>query len=57
MSANNFFLAKHFAVAGASTNPSKFGYKVLAWYKQHDLPVTPINPVFYASNLMTNIEI
>lgn len=44
MSANNFFVAESFAVAGASSNPSKYGYKVLSWYRNHGLPVTPINP-------------
>lgn len=33
-----------YAVAGASANPSKYGYKVLNWYKMRDLPATPINP-------------
>ena len=45
MSVNNFFLAQRFAVAGASNDVSKYGYKVLKWYTVHDLPVTPINPV------------
>ncbi|BFZ56409.1 hypothetical protein PYCC9005_003455 [Savitreella phatthalungensis] len=44
MSVNNFFLADRFAVAGASADPAKYGYKVLRWYKSHELPVTPINP-------------
>ncbi|EEQ91223.1 hypothetical protein RJZ56_007700 [Blastomyces dermatitidis] len=39
-----FFSSPRFAVAGASTDPSKFGYKILAWYHQHSLPVTPLNP-------------
>ncbi|PGH03707.1 hypothetical protein AJ79_07289 [Helicocarpus griseus UAMH5409] len=60
-----FFSSPRFAVAGASTDTSKFGYKsklittylktiftvntvftciVLAWYHQHSLPVTPLNP-------------
>ncbi|PGH20074.1 hypothetical protein AJ80_03724 [Polytolypa hystricis UAMH7299] len=39
-----FFFSPRFAVAGASTDPSKFGYKILAWYHQHSLPVTPMNP-------------
>lgn len=29
---------------GASQTTSKFGYKILAWYQAHALPVTPINP-------------
>ncbi|KAK2740743.1 hypothetical protein FQN57_005975 [Myotisia sp. PD_48] len=39
-----FFSSTRFAVAGASTDPSKYGYKLLAWYHQHSLPVTPLNP-------------
>lgn len=57
-----FFQSQHFAVAGASNDANKFGYKrmsstaakilrpantsstVLAWYMDHSLPVTPINP-------------
>lgn len=33
-----------FAVAGASNDPKKFGYKVLKWYIDRNLPVVPINP-------------
>ena len=36
--------ASSFAVAGASGNPDKFGYKLVAWYKSRNLPVTPITP-------------
>lgn len=32
-----------YAVAGASSNPAKFGYKVLKWYKDRDIPAVPIN--------------
>ncbi|ANB15650.1 hypothetical protein AWJ20_3287 [Sugiyamaella lignohabitans] len=32
-----------YAVAGASTNTAKFGYKVFSWYVDRKLPVTPIN--------------
>ena len=57
-----FFSSPRFAVAGASNDSHKFGYKrtspkpgsrcglhtdsvlVLAWYHQHSLPVTPLNP-------------
>ncbi|CAL5869781.1 uncharacterized protein PFLUO_LOCUS4011 [Penicillium psychrofluorescens] len=39
-----FFSSPRFAVAGASNDPAKFGYKILAWYHQHSLPVTPLNP-------------
>ncbi|KAJ1333200.1 CoA-binding protein [Microdochium nivale] len=40
----SFFSSPRFAVVGASSNPAKFGHKVLAWYTIHNLPVTPINP-------------
>ncbi|KAB8209949.1 CoA binding domain-containing protein [Aspergillus parasiticus] len=39
-----FFSSPRFAVAGASNDSNKFGYKILAWYHQHSLPVTPLNP-------------
>ncbi|KAF1843437.1 NAD(P)-binding protein [Cucurbitaria berberidis CBS 394.84] len=39
-----FFSSPRFAVAGASSDPTKYGHKVFAWYLQHSLPVTPINP-------------
>ncbi|OMH83897.1 hypothetical protein AX774_g2595 [Zancudomyces culisetae] len=39
-----FFQSKLFAVAGASADVSKYGYKVLAWYKNRQLPAIPINP-------------
>ena len=39
-----FFASPRFAVAGASQNPQKFGYKVLAWYQSRSLPVQPITP-------------
>lgn len=45
MSANDFFLSARFAVAGASSDPAKYGHKVLSWYQRHNLHVTPINPV------------
>lgn len=45
MSFKGFFSPERvYAVVGASTNPSKFGYKVLKWYLNHELPVIPINP-------------
>ncbi|KAK0746505.1 CoA binding domain-containing protein [Schizothecium vesticola] len=40
-----FFSAPRFAVVGASTNPDKFGHKLFAWYVNHSLQVTPVNPV------------
>jgi predicted CoA-binding protein len=39
-----FFSSPRFAVAGASSDPSKYGHKVFAWYLGHSLPVTPLNP-------------
>ncbi|KAF2637618.1 NAD(P)-binding protein, partial [Massarina eburnea CBS 473.64] len=39
-----FFSSPSFAVAGASSDPSKYGHKVFAWYLTHSLPVTPLNP-------------
>ncbi|PWY73562.1 NAD(P)-binding protein [Aspergillus heteromorphus CBS 117.55] len=42
--ARRFFTSPQFAVAGASNDRNKFGYKILAWYHYHSLPVTPLNP-------------
>ncbi|KAH8899748.1 NAD(P)-binding protein [Thozetella sp. PMI_491] len=39
-----FFQSSRYAVVGASSNTQKFGHKVFAWYLNHDLPVTPVNP-------------
>ncbi|OCK73969.1 NAD(P)-binding protein [Lepidopterella palustris CBS 459.81] len=39
-----FFSSPRFAVAGASSDPTKFGYKIFSWYLAHSLPVTPLNP-------------
>jgi len=44
VAAKRFFASPHFAVVGASQDRSKFGYRILAWYHQHALPVSPINP-------------
>ncbi|KAI9338693.1 CoA-binding protein [Zopfochytrium polystomum] len=41
---SSFFQSQRFAVAGASADVSKFGYKVLRWYADRGLDVTPINP-------------
>ncbi|KAK6200300.1 CoA-binding protein [Scheffersomyces amazonensis] len=35
---------RQYAVAGASNNPSKFGFKITNWYVGHDISVIPINP-------------
>lgn len=44
----SFFLpnfgSRLFAVLGASTDSSKFGHTITAWYVSHGLPVIPINP-------------
>ncbi|ORX59966.1 NAD(P)-binding protein [Piromyces finnis] len=39
-----FLTSKNFAVIGASTNPEKFGFKVLNWYINHKMTVYPIHP-------------
>ncbi|RUS18177.1 NAD-binding protein [Endogone sp. FLAS-F59071] len=39
-----FMSSKYFAVVGASSDPNKFGNKVLKWYIEHNKSVTPINP-------------
>ncbi|KAL8698102.1 MAG: hypothetical protein Q9201_006756 [Fulgogasparrea decipioides] len=42
--AKTFFTSPRYAVAGASADKSKFGYKLLAWYNARRLPVTPVTP-------------
>ncbi|KAK3049857.1 hypothetical protein LTR09_008777 [Extremus antarcticus] len=42
--AKTFFSSPRFAVAGASSTTSKFGYKIFNWYLQHELPAVPLNP-------------
>lgn len=42
--AKTFFSSAQFAVAGASSNPSKFGHRIFAWYLQRGLPAVPLNP-------------
>lgn len=39
-----FFSSSRYAVAGASADTSKFGYKLLAWYHARHLPVQPVTP-------------
>lgn len=39
-----FGASRQYVVAGASNNPSKFGFKILLWYVSHGLSVIPINP-------------
>ncbi|KAF9958820.1 hypothetical protein BGZ65_001172 [Modicella reniformis] len=36
--------SQKFAVVGASTNPTKFGNKVLRWYVRHGYQAVPVNP-------------
>ncbi|KAL8788662.1 MAG: hypothetical protein Q9213_001590 [Squamulea squamosa] len=42
--AKSFFGSQFYAVAGASAEKSKFGYKLLAWYHSRHLPVQPVTP-------------
>lgn len=35
---------RKYVVVGATKNTSKFGYKILNWYLNHNLQVVPINP-------------
>lgn len=42
--AAKFFTASQFAVAGASSISSKFGYKIFHWYLQENLSAIPVNP-------------
>ena len=42
--AKYFFGAQHFAVAGASSKPTKFGHRIFAWYLDHQLSAIPLNP-------------
>ncbi|KAJ8655192.1 hypothetical protein O0I10_009060 [Lichtheimia ornata] len=41
--AHRFIKSPHFAVVGASTDRSKYGNRVLRWYQDFGLPVTPVN--------------
>ncbi|KAF9232671.1 CoA binding domain-containing protein [Melanogaster broomeanus] len=40
----SFLTYKKFAVVGASTDPSKWGTKILQWYVARGMDVTPIHP-------------
>lgn len=42
--ARAFLSSPSFAVAGASSNPAKYGHILFTWYLSHSLPVTPLNP-------------
>jgi len=64
-----FFSSPRFAVAGASSDSSKYGHKgptlihclyllinelvVFAWYLTHSLPVTPLNPRAPSVNVLS----
>ncbi|KDR75108.1 hypothetical protein GALMADRAFT_226757 [Galerina marginata CBS 339.88] len=39
-----FLAAPNFAVVGASKDQSKYGTKVLKWYKERSFSVTPVHP-------------
>ncbi|KAL4249040.1 NAD(P)-binding domain superfamily protein [Abortiporus biennis] len=39
-----FLSSPHFAVVGASKDPSKFGTKILKWYQAREKDITPIHP-------------
>ncbi|KAF8684237.1 CoA binding domain [Rhizoctonia solani] len=39
-----FFKSSQFAVVGASKDQTKFGTKILKWYQNRDLTVTPVHP-------------
>ena len=41
---DRFLASPAFGVAGASSNPRKFGNKVLRCYMQHDRRAIPVNP-------------
>jgi len=39
-----FFSQPHFAIVGASKDETKFGTKILKWYQQRELDITPVHP-------------
>ncbi|KAI5783933.1 CoA binding domain-containing protein [Peziza echinospora] len=39
-----FFASPHFALAGASPDPRKYGHTLYLWYHKHSLPLAAINP-------------
>lgn len=41
---HQFFRARQYAVVGASADRNKFGNKVLRWYIDRHLNVTPVHP-------------
>ncbi|KAJ3759436.1 NAD(P)-binding protein [Lentinula raphanica] len=40
-----FFHSPAYAVVGASKDQTKYGTKVLQWYKTREMPVTPVHPL------------
>ncbi|KAI9888336.1 MAG: hypothetical protein M1814_000566 [Vezdaea aestivalis] len=56
-SATQFFQTPTFAVVGASSDPSKYGNKLLKWYQAQNLPVTPINPTSPSIKLSPSISL
>lgn len=43
-SQKEFFSQPYFAVVGASKDETKFGTKILKWYKERNLDITPVHP-------------
>lgn len=41
---SRFFTVQQYFVIGASSNCAKFGNKVLRWYLDRHMPVTPVHP-------------
>ncbi|KAF9452781.1 NAD(P)-binding protein [Macrolepiota fuliginosa MF-IS2] len=39
-----FLSSPNFAVVGASKDPTKFGTKILKWYQERKLKITPVHP-------------
>jgi hypothetical protein len=50
--ARTFFSSPRIAVAGASSNPSKFGHQIFAWYLSHRITPIAVNP----SNSSINVR-
>jgi len=50
--ARTFMSSPRIAVAGASSNPSKFGHQIFAWYLSHKLTPIAVNP----SNSSINVR-
>lgn len=50
--ARTFMSSPRIAVAGASSNPSKFGHQIFAWYLSHKITPIAVNP----SNSSINVR-